>query len=150
MSDQTHLSNFSGDKKAWPVYVTIGNILSKTRNSPTSMAVLLLALLPVPPKFAQQSAAADERQHQINAESLQAVFRLIFDPLQKVVHDGTLMDCGDGKVRQCFPILAAWIADHVEHVGLCGLKSQGCPKCEVQGDQLRKGPREMSHVRARD
>ena len=98
MSDQTHLSNFSGDKKAWPVYVTIGNIVSKTRNSPTSMAVLLVALLPVPPKFAQQSTAADERQRQINAESLQAVFRLIFEPLQTVV-DGTLMDCSDGKVR---------------------------------------------------
>ena len=76
------------------------------------MAVLLVALLPVPPKFAQQSTTADERQRQINAESLQAVFRLIFEPLQMVV-DGTLMDYGDGKVRQWFPILAAWIADHV-------------------------------------
>jgi hypothetical protein len=74
MSDQTHLSNFSGDKKAWPVYVTIGNINSKTRNSPTTMAILLLALLPVPPKFTQQSAAADDRQRQINADSLQGVF----------------------------------------------------------------------------
>lgn len=24
--DKTHLSNFSGDKSAWPVYLTIGNI----------------------------------------------------------------------------------------------------------------------------
>jgi hypothetical protein len=25
MSDATHLNNFAGDKKAWPVYMTIGN-----------------------------------------------------------------------------------------------------------------------------
>jgi hypothetical protein len=26
MSDATHLTNFAGDKKAWPVYMTIGNL----------------------------------------------------------------------------------------------------------------------------
>ena len=150
ISDQTHLSNFSGDKKAWPVYITIGNINSKTRNSPTTMAILLLALLPVPPKFTQQSAAADDRQHQINADSLQGVFRLIFDPLQDVVDEGSLMDCGDGKVRRCFPVLAAWIADHVEHVGLNGLKSHGCPKCEVQLEDLETSPREVRRTAPRD
>jgi hypothetical protein len=62
LSDQTHLTNFSGDKKAWPVYVTIGNILSRTRNSPVKMPILLLALLPVPPKFMGESARADEAQ----------------------------------------------------------------------------------------
>src|SRR5205085_5238838 len=50
-SDTTHLTNFSGDKKAWPIYITIGNIKSTTRNKPLSMALILLALLPVPPKL---------------------------------------------------------------------------------------------------
>jgi hypothetical protein len=53
------------------------------------------------------------------------------------------MDSGDGKVRRCFPFLAAWMADHVEHVGLYGLKSQGCPKCEAQLEDLGTSPREM-------
>ncbi|RPB21313.1 hypothetical protein L211DRAFT_769374, partial [Terfezia boudieri ATCC MYA-4762] len=26
VSDETHLTNFSGDKKLWPVYMSIGNI----------------------------------------------------------------------------------------------------------------------------
>ena len=51
MSDQTHLSNLSGDKKVGPVYITLGNLLLTRRNSPGSMAVLLLALLPVRPKL---------------------------------------------------------------------------------------------------
>src|SRR6201994_2773444 len=102
LSDQTQLTNFSGDKKAWPVYVTIGNILSRTRNSPTKMPILLLALLPVPPKLSQESVHADEIQRQMNADTLQAVFDLILAPLQEIAKDGTVMDCADGKTRLFF------------------------------------------------
>jgi len=80
LSDQTHLTNFSGDKKAWPVYMTIGNILSRTRSSPAKMPILLLALLPVPPKFTGESACANEAQRQTNADVLRAVFDLVLAP----------------------------------------------------------------------
>jgi hypothetical protein len=135
MSDQTHLSNFSGDQKAWPVYITVGNLPSTTRNRPGSMAVLLLALLPVPPKLAN-SASANELQRQINADTLQGVFQLIFEPLQDAAQAGVPVDCADGRVRRCFPILAAWTADHMENVALHGVKSNACPKCEVPPDRL--------------
>jgi hypothetical protein len=51
MSDATHLTNFAGDKKAWPVYMTIGNLSPSVRNRPTTQSVLLVALLPVPIKL---------------------------------------------------------------------------------------------------
>jgi len=86
LSDQTHVTNFSGDKKAWPVYMTIGNILSHTRNSPAKMSVLLVALLPVPQKLTGESSRADETQRQINAHSLRPVFDLVFGPLHYVSH----------------------------------------------------------------
>ena len=130
MSDQTHLSNFSGDNKAWPVYIRLGNLPSTRRNSPGSMAVLLLALLPVPPKLSK-SISADKNQRRINAETLQLVFQLLFEPLQAVAREGVNIDCADGKVRRCFPILSAWIADHMENVALHGVKSNSCPKCKV-------------------
>ena len=65
--------------------MTIGNILSRTRNSPVKMPILLLALLPVPPKFTGESAHMDETQRQMNADSLKAVFDIIFAPLQQIV-----------------------------------------------------------------
>ncbi|KAF8416585.1 hypothetical protein EV426DRAFT_509221, partial [Tirmania nivea] len=37
-SDATHLTNFSGDSKVWPLYMSIGNIKSSIRNQPTSHA----------------------------------------------------------------------------------------------------------------
>ena len=49
-SDETHLTNFSGDKKLWPVYMSIGNIRATVRNSHTMHAWLPIALLPVGPK----------------------------------------------------------------------------------------------------
>jgi len=81
------------------------------------MAVLLLALLPIPSKLSK-SSKADQHQRQINADTLRDVFELILEPLQDPAHDGVPIDYANRKVRRCFPILAAWIADHVEHVAL--------------------------------
>ena len=99
------------------------------------MAVLLLALLPVPPKLSK-SSKADQRQRKINADTLQDVFELIIAPLQDVAHVGIPIDCVDGKVRLWFPILSAWIADHMENVALHVLKTNACPKCEVPTNKL--------------
>jgi len=135
MSDQTNFTNLPLDKKAWAVYFTIGNLPLARRNSPGSMAVLLLPLLPVPPKLSK-SSKADRRQRKINADTLQDVFELIFAPLPDVAHVGIPIDCANSKVRLCFPILSAWIADHMENVALHWLKTNTCPKCEVPTNEL--------------
>jgi len=110
------------------------------------MAVLLLALLPVPPKLSKASKA--HRCHaKINADTLQDVFELIFAPHQDVAQVGIPIDCADCKVRLCFPILSAWIADHIENVALHGLKTNACPKCEVPTNELGTNARSY---RARD
>ena len=107
------------------------------------MPILLLALLPVPPKFTGESARADADQRRINADALRAVFDLILAPLQQVAQDGTEMDCADGKTRLCFPILSAWIADHAEHAVLHGIGNKSCPKCEVPWKELGGNPLKM-------
>ena len=137
MSDQTHLSNFSGDKKAWPVYITLCNLPSIWHHSPGSMAVLLLALLPVPPKLSK-STLVDKHQRRINAETLQLVFQVLFEPLQPLARIGVNIDRADSKVRRCFPVFSAWIADHMENVALHGVKSNSCPKCKVLLWELEK------------
>jgi len=135
MSDQPHLTNFSYDKKSWPVYITLGNLQSGRRNSPISMAVLLLPLLPIPPKLSK-SSKADQHQREINDDTRRALFELIFAPLQDPAHDNVPIDCADGKLRRCFPLLAAWIADHMENGALNGIKSTVCPRCEVPAVKL--------------
>jgi len=145
MSNQTHLSNLSGDKKAWPVYLTLGNLPATRHNRPGSFAVLLLALLPVRPKLTKCST--DHLQRQINAYTLRGVFELGFEPLQNPALEGVNINCPDAKVRRCFPILFAGIADDMENVALHGMKSNVCPKCEVLPGELETNAN--SH-RARD
>jgi len=147
LSEQTHLTTFSGDNKALPEYMTIGNILSQTRKSPAQMPILLLVLLPVPPKFTGESARANEAQEQTNEDTLQAVFDLVLAPLQAVAHAGMVMDCTDGKTRLCFPILLASIAGHAEHAALQGIGSKSCPKCDVPCEELGRDPRRIYETR---
>jgi hypothetical protein len=45
MSDRTHLSNFAGAKKEWPVYVTIGNLSSKLCQMPSRHSIVMVTLL---------------------------------------------------------------------------------------------------------
>ncbi|KAF8448221.1 hypothetical protein BGX38DRAFT_1093285 [Terfezia claveryi] len=49
-SDQICLTNFSGDKKLWPIFMSLGNIPSDIRNKPSWQAWILIGLLPIGPK----------------------------------------------------------------------------------------------------
>jgi len=107
------------------------------------MPILLLALLLVPPKFTGESARADEAQRQMNADVLRTVFDLVRPPLQQVVQEETVIDCGDGETGLGFPILSAWIAEHAEHTALHRIGSKSCPKCEVPFKELGGSPLKM-------
>jgi len=49
-SHQIHLTNFSGEKKLWPLYMSIGNIKSTVPNKPMMNLWIQIALLPIPTK----------------------------------------------------------------------------------------------------
>ena len=50
-SDKTQLSRFKGDKTAWPVYLSIGNLSKQVHREPSRHGAVLLGYLPVS-KFA--------------------------------------------------------------------------------------------------
>ena len=94
---------------------------------------ILLALLPVPPKFATISATGKEvaEQQAHNREILRRCFECIFRPLDAIQEHGKAMVCADGRIRLCFPMICAWIADYFENVNLHSIQSGTCPVCEA-------------------
>jgi hypothetical protein len=115
--------------------MTIGNILSRTRNKASKHATVLLALLPVPPKMLGV-AARDARQREVNNEILYDLMEAIFAPMAALGESGLEIECADGKVRLCFLRLSAWIADHLENITLHGIQQNQCAVCEVRPEQL--------------
>jgi len=73
MSDGTHLSNFAGDKKEWPVYMTIGNVSSKIRQMPSTHSVVMVTLLLIPIKNRDNPRKRQDEQRQTNGDVLNEV-----------------------------------------------------------------------------
>ena len=73
MSDGTHLSNFAGKKKEWPVYMTIGNLSSKLRQMPSTHRIVMVSPLPIPIKNRNIPQKRLEEQRQTNQEVLNEV-----------------------------------------------------------------------------
>ena len=117
------------------------------RNRPSKATIILIALLPVPPKFRSKTSKVADLQRVTNDEVLEDVFSLIFEPLEAITKSGKKMNCADGKVRRCFPVLAAWIADHAENETLQGLKRISCPKCEISVERLGMDAEEIHPTR---
>ncbi|KAI0760729.1 hypothetical protein C8Q74DRAFT_1319609 [Fomes fomentarius] len=113
-SDKTTLSRMSGDKSAWPVYLSIGNIDKGTRRKPSSHATVLLGYLPV----AKLECFSEKRR------SLEG-YRLYH------LREGIAMVCADGFIRCIYPLLAAYIADHPEQCLISACRENFCPKCPV-------------------
>ena len=134
-SDVTFLTKSSGDTKAWPIYMTIGNILRRTRNKAAKHAIVLLELLPVLPKMLGV-ATRDAGQRQVNKEIICDMMEAIFAPIVALENSGLEFKCANANVQLSFPCLSAWIADYFENVILHGLQQSQCAVCEVLPELL--------------
>jgi len=81
MSNGTHLSNFAGDKKEWPVYMTTGKLSSKIRQMPSTHSVVTVALIPITIKNHHIPLKGLDEQQQTNREVLTKVLRRLLKPL---------------------------------------------------------------------
>ncbi|KAG8725985.1 hypothetical protein FRC10_007574, partial [Ceratobasidium sp. 414] len=92
-TDKTHLTVFSGGKKAWPVYLTIRNVSKELRRQPSERATLLVGFIPVD----SLSCISNKKKRQERGWQLfHKCMESILEPLKTVSETGVEMLCADG------------------------------------------------------
>ena len=153
MSDRTHLSNFAGDKKEWPVYVTIGNLSSKIRQMPSMRTIVMVALLLIPIKNRNIPQMWLDEQWQTNREVLNEVLQRVLQPITCKQNPNAEsgyynVPCAEGNFRRCKPVLVAWLTDCPEYTDLHHLVQRVCFRCGCPKNELGDyGPPDEQHPR---
>jgi prepilin-type processing-associated H-X9-DG protein len=141
MSDRTHLSNIAGDKKQWPVYMTIANLSSKIRQVHSTHSVVMVALLPIPIKNCNIPQKRLDELRQTHREVLNEVLWRLLQPLT-LKHISSAKSgyfnvlWADGNFRRCKLVLAAWLPDWHDYSDLHHLERHVCFWCECPNNEL--------------
>ncbi|EGO26571.1 hypothetical protein SERLADRAFT_407308 [Serpula lacrymans var. lacrymans S7.9] len=85
-TDKTQLTQFSGDKSAYPVYLTLGNIPSSIRRKPSQHACVLIGYLSVN-KMVKKGLTTKEKTARVQ-RLFHASVRMILEPLIEAGHKG--------------------------------------------------------------
>ncbi|KAJ7862972.1 hypothetical protein B0H13DRAFT_1899820 [Mycena leptocephala] len=131
-SDKTQFTVF-GNKTAYPVYMTIGNIPKEIRRKPSRRGYVLLGYLPTSRMKNVKNKSARRR---ILANVFHACMAHILAPLKEAGATGIPMTSGDGVTRRGHPIYATFVGDYPEQVLVTGVKTGECPTCEVPREEL--------------
>jgi len=127
-SDKARLSQFRGDKSAWPVYLMIGNIAKDVRRKPSSHATVLIGYIPVG-KF---DCFSDKTHPLAHYRTFHYAMSILLESMAEAGKNGVLTACTDGQGRHVFPILATYVADYPKQCLVACCMENRCPVCKVE------------------
>ncbi|KAK7461710.1 hypothetical protein VKT23_008136 [Stygiomarasmius scandens] len=128
-SDKTQITLFR-NKSA---YLTIGNLPKEIRRKPSQQGQILLAYLPTS-RLEHITNKAARRRTVTNL--FHACMKDLLAPLKDAGLEGVNMKSGDGVIRRCHPIVAAYVGDYPEQILVTTAYYGDCPTCECPKDQL--------------
>jgi len=121
-SNKTHLTKFSSDQQAWPLYLMLGNTPKDMRHTPTKRTWILVGLISCPPKAAKNTQ-----------DTWPSAVGTVLSSFQNLDITGPDLncDCADGFEGQCHPLLAAWVMDYPEQVMVTQVSYGSCLMFEI-------------------
>ncbi|KAI0334245.1 hypothetical protein GY45DRAFT_1243251 [Cubamyces sp. BRFM 1775] len=131
-SDKTQLT-LIGNKSAYPVYMTLGNLPKDVRCKPSRRGQILLAYLPTTRLLHITNKASRRRTL---ANLFHACMGRVLEPLATLGVSGMYLASGDGVVRRGHPIVATFVGDYPEQLLVTGGKNGECPKCDVPRNEV--------------
>ncbi|EIW85319.1 hypothetical protein CONPUDRAFT_26478, partial [Coniophora puteana RWD-64-598 SS2] len=129
-SDKMALSTFSGNKMAWPVYLTLGTISKAVRRQPSKCATVLIGYIPM----TKLECFSEDVWSQEGYRMFYHCMDVILESLRDAGTHGITITCADRVIHQIYPILAAYVANHPEQCLIACCKENCCPKCIVDCD----------------
>ena len=136
----------TGDRVAHPLLITLANIDSAVRLSPSTHALPLLALLPVPKFVGVKKGLHGILENRLTHSCLD----FITDPLKIASQSGTWLSDYAGNIRYCFTPLVACIVDTPEAAALAGVarKTSHLTMAAYKefGDPIQHPPRTASSI----
>ena len=118
-SNKTMLSTLSGDKTAWPVYLSIGNLSKAKRQSVKTNGLILIGLLPKCPNGPKTHT---------NRFAYHESIATILGALEEPAKNGLAVLCADGRTRHAFPRIASFLADYPEQCTITMVNNGWCPR----------------------
>ncbi|KAG8750294.1 hypothetical protein FRC11_010545 [Ceratobasidium sp. 423] len=133
--DQTTLSIMCGGQKAYPVYVSFGNLDKEWRRKPSKRGTYLLGYLPVD---TFKDIPDDDERRRLKVELVHCAMEKMLELLREASEQGIEMWCPDGRLRRIYPCIAALTADWPEQNLQCCTLEGGCPICKTAHDDQGK------------
>jgi len=121
--------NYSGHKNEWPVYLFLRNVDLMIRSNPSNLASILVALLPVTPKFNYKGHGKNnglDGTTNSQARGCKECLRVYYSSSCPAFRHGKAFACADGRMRQCYPVICPWMPEYFESIHLLSIEQPHC------------------------